>query len=162
MYEDILENAKSQKNNHAVFLKKLGSQNVPEFHDLLVRTHESVFSKIDCLQCANCCKSTPPLINTTDIKRISKHLNLSPKQFKRQYILEDVNGEMSFNFVPCSFLNEDNTCQIYEIRPEACKGFPHTDEKDFAKRYKLNLANTLICPAAAQIVEILQTKIKTL
>ncbi len=162
MYEALLDKAHNNKIENTDFLKSLGKQKADEFYPLLLDTHKKVFAKIDCLSCANCCKSSPPIIILSDIKRISKHLNISPKQFKRQYILEDINGEMSFNIVPCRFLNDDNSCQIYDIRPEACRRFPHTDEKEFTKRAQLNLKNTLVCPAAAEIVEHLQQKINSI
>lgn len=162
MYESLLTQAQKNKIKNADFLKSLGKQNSDEFYPFLLNTHKIVFASIDCLSCANCCKSSPPIITSSDIKRISKYLNISPKQFKRQYVLEDVDGEMSFNLVPCRFLNDDNSCQIYDIRPEACRRFPHTDEKEFQKRAQLNLNNTLVCPAAAAIVEHLYQKLNSI
>ncbi len=159
MYETLLEKAQNNKNKNAAFLRSLKEQNQGKFYNLLTETHHETFAKIDCLSCANCCKSSPPIIVSADIHRIAKKLNISPKQFKKQYILEDVDGEMSFNRVPCHFLNDDNSCQIYDIRPEACRRFPHTDEKEYPKRVQLNINNTLICPAAAEIVQQLQNKL---
>ena len=65
---------------------------------------------------------------------------------------------MSFKNVPCVFLESDHSCRIYDIRPEACRRFPHTDEKAYSQRYKLNLKNTMICPAAARVVDFLRAK----
>ncbi|MEM9259149.1 MAG: YkgJ family cysteine cluster protein, partial [Bacteroidota bacterium] len=44
------------------------------FHDL----HEEVFSEVDCLDCANCCKTTSPIFRDIDIDRLAKHLNIRP------------------------------------------------------------------------------------
>ena len=38
--------------------------------------HEEAFAKIDCLQCAACCKNYSPRFKTPDIKRISKYLKM--------------------------------------------------------------------------------------
>jgi hypothetical protein len=34
----------------------------------LQQFHDEAFSKVDCLQCANCCKNYSPRFKTTDIK----------------------------------------------------------------------------------------------
>ena len=107
----------------------------------------------DCLSCANCCKTTPALVERSDAKRIAKHLGMSPKGFIRKYLLEDINGELMIQRVPCTFLNTDNTCEIYDVRPKACREYPHTDQKDFNRRSKMNAKNTIVCPAAFEIVE---------
>lgn len=119
--------------------------------------HDEVFDATDCLQCANCCKTTPALVTKADIQRIAPTLQMSAKQFIRNYVLEDINGEMNLNRIPCHFLNADHSCAIYEVRPEACRRYPHTDEKGFFNRPALNARNTVICPAAFQIVEKLKS-----
>ena len=53
---------------------------------------------------------------------------------------------------PCSFLNEDNTCSIYEFRPLACAEYPHTNRKNMNQILDLTLKNAEICPAVATIV----------
>ena len=83
---------------------------------------------------------------------IASVLEISAKQFKKKYVLEDINGEMTLNGVPCRFLQADNHCSIYDHRPEACRRFPHTDEKEYVRRTSLNLANTMVCPAASQVL----------
>ena len=67
--------AKSQKND---VLKQL-----PDLH-------EEAFSKIDCLQCAACCKNYSPRFKTPDIKRISKLLRMKEGEFVETYLREDV------------------------------------------------------------------------
>lgn len=117
------------------------------------KVHKDVFEKADCLACANCCRTTPAIVERSDVKRIAKHLNISPKGFIRKYLLEDYNGELVIQRVPCTFLNTDNTCQIYDVRPKACREYPHTDQVNFNRRPKLNAKNTIVCPAAFEIVE---------
>jgi uncharacterized protein len=141
--------AKDNKKENEIFLRKIKSIDTATFYNVLKATHTNVFAKTDCLTCANCCKTSPPLISKSDIKRIASFLNTTPKIFEREYVITDYNGEMSF---PCRFLQDDNTCSIYDVRPEACRRYPHTDEKDYALRTKLNIENTIVCPAAVKIL----------
>jgi len=150
--------SKEQKEENNRFLKDVWTLPKDEFQTSLVEAHRDAFQKIDCLDCANCCKTTPAIITKSDIARIAKHLNTSPKQFLRQYVIEDINGDMMLNGVPCRFLNADNSCNIYDVRPDACRRYPHTDEKEYVNRTALNLANTIVCPAAFYIVQKLKAQ----
>lgn len=151
--ETILDEWMRKSDNYRLNLAYLKEQRSHINTDDVKQYHEEVFSKMDCLTCANCCKTTPPIVTTKDIKRIAKHLGLSKKAFERDYVIEDVDGERSFSFVPCKFLEEDNTCAIYEVRPLACRRYPHTDDSEYPRRPKLNAANADICPAAWKILD---------
>jgi len=155
----LLDSAKQHKKENDVYLR--GLRNLKEDHIFteIKKIHQEVFTKIDCMQCAICCKTTPALVTNSDIKRIASVMDISTKQFLRKYVLEDINGEMTLNGVPCRFLKEDNSCSIYADRPEACRRFPHTDEKEYPRRTSLNLANTMVCPAAYQVLEQLKNVI---
>src|SRR6476620_9757442 len=61
-------------------------KNLPELH-------EEAFSKIDCLQCAACCKNYSPRFKTPDLKRIAKHLQLKESEFIDMYLRADVDGD---------------------------------------------------------------------
>ena len=88
------------------FLQLRGKEK--ELNALVSKIHNQVFDRTDSLDCANCCKSAPPLVTNSDIKRIAKFLGLTPKNFKRNYTLEDIDGSVSFDSVPCQSLQEDN------------------------------------------------------
>jgi Fe-S-cluster containining protein len=150
---DWQQKAISDKQTNKEFLSSLPKKDKEYTYKLLLQHHLDVFSETDCLSCANCCKTTPAIVTNNDISRMAKHLSLSPKQIKRQFLIEDVNGEFLFAKVPCVFLEDDNKCKIYEARPEACRRYPHTDEKDYIYRNTLNIANTIVCPAAFNILE---------
>ncbi|MEM9547262.1 MAG: YkgJ family cysteine cluster protein [Bacteroidota bacterium] len=153
--EDIVKGwkEKSQKNYdlNLSFLTSIRGKS--EWDEASSAVHKEVFEKADCLKCANCCKTTPAIVERSDIKRIAKFLGIPPKSFIRKYLLEDIGGGMVIQCVPCTFLNSDNTCQIYEVRPKACREYPHTDQEDFHRRAKMNAKNTIVCPAAFEIVE---------
>ena len=120
--------------------------------------HEVEFKKTNCLECANCCKTTGPLFTSADIERISKHLRQKPQQFIDQYLRIDEDKDYVLQSVPCHFLDSDNTCFIYDVRPKACREFPHTDRKKFQQIADLTLQNVAICPAAYNIVEEMKKK----
>src|SRR5210317_1937090 len=59
--------------------------------------HEAAFQKIDCLECANCCKSIPPIVNAKDAERLAKVLNLSLAEFSANYLIQDEDGDWVMN-----------------------------------------------------------------
>ncbi len=122
--------------------------------------HDNEFRKTDCLTCANCCKTTGPLFTSADIERIAKHLKLKPQQFQSQYLRVDEENDFVLQQVPCTFLDSENACMIYDVRPKACREFPHTDRKKFHQISDLTLKNIPICPATYRIVEEMKRRIK--
>ena len=116
-------------------------------------THQQVFSELDCLDCANCCTSIPPIVNRVDVSRIAKVLGMKTKQFTADYLIQDEDGDWVMNASPCPFLQEDHKCSIYEDRPKACREFPHTDGEAFVANLGLHVQNTRYCPAVYHILE---------
>jgi Fe-S-cluster containining protein len=117
------------------------------FHEL----HEETFAQIDCLDCANCCKTTSPIFIQTDIDRLARVFRMKSSAFIDEYLHRDEDGDYVLNSAPCPFLSEDNTCLVYEDRPKACREYPHTDRKNMLGILDLSLKNTLICPAVLKI-----------
>lgn len=113
--------------------------------------HELAFEEIDCLKCANCCKTTSPIFRDVDVNRIAKKFKMSAENFERQYLKRDEEGDLVLKSSPCTFLNEDNTCFIYDIRPQACREYPHTNRKRMHQILDLTAKNALICPAVSRI-----------
>ncbi|MBK8625460.1 MAG: YkgJ family cysteine cluster protein [Saprospiraceae bacterium] len=157
--QNLLLKAKDSKKENEIWFRTIRNVKTDTLHDTIISIHQEVFAKTDCMTCANCCKTSPPLLTNEDINRISKSMGISAKQFTKSYVLQDFNGEKTFNIVPCKFLQSDNTCSIYDIRPEACRRYPHTDEMEYPKRTHLNVSNTLVCPAAYNILEKLKSVI---
>lgn len=128
------------------------------FHE----AHEEAFNHIDCLTCANCCKTTGPLFTTTDIRRIAKQQSMSEREFEETYLLEDEEGDYVLQSVPCPFLGEDNYCTIYEYRPKACREFPHTDRRNMKQILHLTRKNAEVCPAVYRMIQKIEMAIPTL
>jgi Fe-S-cluster containining protein len=119
----------------------------------LPQLHEEAFKKIDCLQCAACCKNYSPRFKTPDVKRISKHLRMKESDLIETYLNVDEEGDFVVKSTPCPFLGSDNFCSIYDVRPSDCARFPYTDEDVFFKRQKLTLKNATFCPITVFVLE---------
>ena len=155
---NLPKEAKDKHIENKKYFDKL-KKKIPKNLDYIMQElHNSEFKKTDCLQCANCCKTTGPLFTSADIERISKHLRQKPQQFIDQYLRIDEDKDYVLQSVPCAFLNNDNMCFIYDVRPKACREFPHTDRKKFQQIADLTLQNVAICPAAFNIVEEMKKK----
>jgi uncharacterized protein len=115
--------------------------------------HEQAFEKVDCLQCANCCKNYSPRFKTPDIKRISRHLQMKESAFIDTYLYLDNEGDYVVKSKPCPFLGQDHACSIYEVRPSDCERFPYTDEDVILKRPQITLKNTSFCPITYYVME---------
>ena len=158
--EDYKIQALKKAKEHKKFLGNLKRKPPKNLDYISEETHEEVFKEIDCLSCANCCKTTGPLFTEKDIERVSKYLRLKPKDFEAKFLQTDEDEDKVLKNLPCWFLGEDNKCSIYEIRPKACREYPHTDRKKVYQINNLMLKNTIICPAAFVWVEKMQKKIK--
>ena len=140
------------------YFDKLKKRTPKNLDKVMQDLHDAEFKKTDCLDCANCCKTTGPLFTITDIERISKNFKQKPQQFIDQYLRIDEDNDYVLQSVPCTFLDNEYKCFIYVIRPIACREFPHTDRKKFQQITDLTLKNVEVCPAAYNIVEKMKEK----
>ena len=99
------------------------------------------------------------MFTNKDIDRISKHLNLKPIIFISEYLRIDEDGDYVLKSTPCKFLQNNNYCSIYDVRPKACAEYPHTDRKKQHQILNLNLKNTEVCPGVFEIFEKVKSKI---
>ena len=147
---DLAEKNKAEIIKVANKLKKSKPKNLD---DVTHQAHELAFKKINCLDCANCCKTTSPTFYERDIDRIAKHLKIKPSAVISNYLHKDEVGDYVLNVAPCPFLDYENYCTIYESRPTACREYPHTDRKRFYQILDISVKNTEICPAVADVFE---------
>jgi Fe-S-cluster containining protein len=154
MAEDLLINWEKKSLEHQKLYKNF-LQRVDKNKTLkrLPALHEEAFERINCLDCGRCCKNHSPRFKTPDIKRISKYLGMKESVFIETYLRIDSEGDYVNKKSPCQFLNEDNTCQIYEERPSDCARYPYTDEDVLIKRPALTLKNTEVCPITYFVME---------
>src|SRR5690606_2553812 len=160
--EKVLNNlskfAKDKHNENKKYFDKLKKKTPKDLDYQMETIHNQVFKKIDCLSCANCCKTTGPLFTSADIERIAKFLKMKSQKFIEQYLRIDEDLDYVLQQLPCAFLDHENYCMIYDVRPKACREYPHTDRKKFQQITHLTLKNVAICPAAYEVVEQMKKK----
>lgn len=156
---NLPKEAKDRHIENKKYFDKLKKKTPKNLDYVMQDLHDAEFKKTDCLKCANCCKTTGPLFTDADIERVSKYLRQKPQQFMEQYLRIDEDKDYVLQSVPCAFLDNENACMIYDVRPKACREFPHTDRKKFQQITDLTLNNVAICPAAFNIVEEMKKKL---
>jgi len=114
--------------------------------------HDTVFDQVDCLSCANCCKTLGPKFLSDDIDLIARHQHLQPGEFVDKYLYVDEDGDYVLRELPCPFLASDNRCKVYEVRPKACRDYPHTRSRGMRKWLDSTLKNTSTCPAVWEML----------
>ena len=158
--DDHLKNlpklARLKQKSFKKLVQKIKKRPPKDFDYTMSDLNDTVFAQIDCLTCANCCKTTSPIVTEKDIERIAKFLRLKPMQFIKQYLQKDTDGLWMMQQTPCVFLDTDNYCLIYEVRPKACREYPHLDRKKNVQLLNLHLKNTAVCPAVFEAFELLE------
>ena len=156
--EELPETAHKTSSSTQSFFKK-NRKKIESSDQLVHALHDEVFEEIDCLSCANCCRTLGPAIYDKDVERMAKELRMKPSQVLEKYLKKDGDDGYIFQSMPCPFLMPDNYCSIYESRPKACREYPHTDRKKFYQIFTITLKNTYTCPAAYEVVERLKEKL---
>lgn len=157
--EELPGKAKEKWLENKKYFTKLKKKQRKRLDLLMNEIHDEEFENTDCLSCANCCKTTSPIFTEKDIGRIAKFLKMKENKFIDQYLQRDSDDFMVLKTAPCAFLDQDNSCFIYDVRPKACSEYPHTNRKKFIQLTDLTLNNTEVCPAVFNIVETLKTRL---
>ncbi len=135
----------------------------PEEIDAIVhRLDAYVASKIDCRQCANCCRELAAAVGRDDIERLARAEGITPEQFERRHLEKTEEPDrFLFKRKPCPFL-EGKLCRHYHVRPESCAEFPFLHGPDFTTRSKMVLWNLPHCPIVYNVYELLKAEIAEL
>lgn len=149
--QEFNQRAQAQRKENEAFYRKLKERPPKNLDGLFHDAHERVFKKTNCLNCANCCKTTSPIFYQRDIERAAKALGMKPGEFLQKYLEMDEEGDFVLTQAPCPFLDTENYCSIYEDRPAACREYPHTNRKNMRQIMPLTFRNTLVCPAVLEI-----------
>ena len=147
----LLAANKEQENRK--YLQNLKRKDARKVDDAFHAMHDEVFEQIDCLTCANCCKTTSPIFYQNDIERVSKTLRMKPGDFIEKYLRIDEDKDYVLKSSPCPFLDGENYCSVYDSRPKACREYPHTNRKKMVQITELTFKNTKVCPAVFEMVE---------
>ena len=108
--------------------------------------------QIDCTTCGACCKQLMINVTPQENETVANFLEITPTDFKENYLEESVQGKLIINTIPCHFL-ADTKCTIYENRFTECKAFPHLHEPNFKNRLFGTLIHYAMCPIIYNVVE---------
>lgn len=158
-YQSLLQQSVAEKEVYEKVMARLKKVNHRTLDTMFHGGHAAVFRKIDCLHCANCCKTTSPIFRDVDIRRLAKRLRMPEKAFISRYLRMDSEGDYVLTIAPCQFLGADNYCSVYEDRPLACREYPHTDRKNMYQILSLTRKNMEVCPAVTHIMQEIARKI---
>ena len=147
-----IERARQERKANKKWASKTKARPPRDLDERFHAAHEEVFEEIDCLECANCCKTTSPIFRDVDIDRLARHLNVRPAELVQRHLHLDGEGDYVLNVAPCPFLGPDNYCSVYAARPRACREYPHTDRKNMLQILPLTVRNTLVCPAVGEVM----------
>lgn len=144
------------------FLTRLEKNPPAQLDKMTAAVEKEVWQEIDCLTCANCCKTMTPTYTPKDIKRISAHFNMTAQEFKDKWLKKERStGDWMNKSTPCQFLDlKTNMCNIYSIRPADCAGFPHLPKRKMVDYMHIHKQNVEYCPATYRMVEKMKEKLR--
>lgn len=151
--QNLPQLAKRKKNTFSKLLRKSNRSTIVK---ALPQLHDQAFSTINCLDCAACCKNYSPTFKPTDIKRISKFLGMKEGEFIDKFLNLDEENDYVVKTKPCPFLQTNNKCGVYDVRPTDCARFPYTDSDVFINKPALTLKNSTFCPAVFRVLELIE------
>ena len=158
-FKQILRHHKRRIKN---FLSRLEKQPPRGLDIMTADADKQVWKELNCLDCANCCKTMSPTYTKKDVQRIASHLGMTEKAFREKWLYKDKTGDWMNKKQPCQFLDlSTNMCNIYSVRPSDCAGFPHHTKKkmvDYMHMYKQNIE---YCPATYRVVEKIMERVKS-
>jgi Fe-S-cluster containining protein len=131
--------------------------------DAIVRRLDAyVSSKIDCRQCANCCRELAAALGRDDVERLAQAEDIAPEQFEQKHLDKtDEPDRFLIRQKPCPFL-EGKLCRHYHVRPESCAEYPFLHKADFATRSMMALWNMPYCPVVYNVYELLKAEVAEL
>jgi len=157
--QEIKNTSNRNESKNWKFRSFLKMKDVDQIDRIVKPIYESIVAKINCLECGNCCRQLQPLLTKSDINGIGNKLNLSPQVTQEKFAEIDEFGEARLRGIPCAFLY-GNECQIYNVRPNDCKSFPHIHKNGFTTRLIGAIENASICPIVFNVLEVLKYKSK--
>jgi hypothetical protein len=122
------------------------------------KAYGEVSRKVDCTDCANCCRKLNPTVTMADAKRLARHLGLTLMAFTTRYLSTLVQNKkqvLIFQKRPCPFLKK-NHCSVYEVRPCDCRSYPHLHRRGFVFRVRQSVENYDCCPIVFNTYEALK------
>jgi uncharacterized protein len=137
------------------FLKHRTRLSSEEVDNLVFEITESVWKRIDCTACGNCCREVSPTLGQEDVDRLAGHLGISGPELVSKYLKPTESGEDNpwvMRERTCPFL-KDNRCTVYEYRPANCRDYPYLHKPDFTARTLSMIGRISECPIIFEVWE---------
>jgi Fe-S-cluster containining protein len=99
-----------------------------EMYENIIHTEHlklKILKKIKCKRCGWCCKNQSAMLTIEDVKRLMVHFKYTYDQLSEKYL--DKKMKIPYLKSPCPFLDSENKCNIYHVRPKVCKIYPFVD-----------------------------------
>jgi len=154
----IKQQAEIKEEENDAFRSFLKSFNALELDKKVHEINNFVTPQIDCTVCGACCRQLMINVTPEENIQVANDLNISPQQFKDQYLEESMQGKLIINTIPCHFL-ADSKCTVYENRFTECRAFPHLHENNFKGRLFGTLVHYAMCPIIFNVIEQLKIEI---
>lgn len=144
-----------QKKPMTLYLRRVEKKDPSQMDTLCEPLNHETWKEVDCLACANCCKTMTPTYTQQDIRRIANYLGMKKQELIDKYLKFDKKEEDWQNKKqPCQWLDlQTNLCSIYEVRPADCAGFPHLTKKHWTDYTHVHKQNINYCPATFTFVQ---------
>jgi Fe-S-cluster containining protein len=84
-----------------------------------------ILKHVTCKRCGFCCKSCNAMLSKQDIGLLCRYLECNFEELYEKYM--DKNARTPYLKLPCPFLNKDNECDVYPVRPKPCREFPFNE-----------------------------------
>jgi len=127
-----------------------------ELDSQFLKLHKELFANYDCSKCTNCCRSYNLELDEDEVEKVAKFLKITKDELTTKYLVhEDIDDEKQdeFKHKPCSFLDDDGSCQIEDCKPNACKDYPFTDKPDRLSSMLSVIDHASVCPVVFEILE---------
>lgn len=149
-----LAESKEAENLH--FRRHLHAHHVP-IEPFQILAHE-IERQIDCTQCANCCRRMIVEVTPAEIQAIAAHLGVPVPDVMQKHV-DPEPGDSAHKIMrtehgACTFLN-GNLCSIYDVRPAACREFPHVavGAHTLGARMESVCRHSSVCPILFNAIE---------
>jgi hypothetical protein len=149
--EILAEERENENYRFRVFLKGLDMSD-RKLDSIVRKITRRVSGQIDCRTCRNCCKHGSPTVTESDIRKMAKYLNLSPKEFRKRYVTFNEFEAQDALLFPCPFFKQ-NRCVIEDAMPEMCRTYPYLLKSNFRGRLLNVVSNYGICPIVFNVYE---------
>ena len=154
----IKQHAEIKEEENDAFRSYLNGLNSQELDKKVHKINKTITPQIDCTVCGACCRQLMINVTAEENNKVAAHLNISPQEFKDNFLEESLQGKLIINTIPCHFL-ADSKCTVYENRFTECRAFPHLHESNFKGRLFGTLIHYAMCPIIFNVVEELKIEV---